>query len=654
MISSSFSRSQKLVFSADDIKGWRFLSTVGENETSFIYVINTTNVCVGSICSGECDLTIIPEEDLSHLQNGTIKCKNRLQLKQCRMNGINTRISFSVKKSCRHHSIYTQLFVKDNKDNICGDDTPTCYKEFSFTSSTSQNPKDNETDNMTTVDPNSNPVSSSNKTTVYPRNDPVSTSNITTVDIRTYSVSSSNMTTVDPGSYSFSTSNMTTVDPGRYSVSTSNMTTVDPGRYSVSTSNMTTVDPGRYSVSTSNMTTVDIGTYSVSSSNMTTVDPGRYSVSTSNMTTVDPLSYTVSKNNMTTMGSGSSLASIMTTHWNTLSSTIMSYLSLKILFLYLYMISPSFSRSQKLFFSADDIKGRGSLFTRQCRMNGSSNISFSVKKSCRRHSTYAQLIVKDNIGNICGDDVPTCFKEVSFTSSTSQNHKDNATDFMTTVDSVSYSVSTSNITTMDIGISLASIKTTHRKTLSSTYTSNQTDLSENHTDFTTPNTSTPSCCELSKTIHPSRSNRKISKTDMDIPLAVTVSISVLVVSAMLFLIGRLLYKTRHVTKTDPSIASFDIVNPSDGVLEDPSGFLRETYIHIRKVSESNTDESPVSSPRDHNQDSYPEMGMSAVNSRQHYGEFSTFTGNRNSYEDFPHRYTAHNDRGDMSKPRKQL
>ncbi|XP_061182321.1 uncharacterized protein LOC133190645 [Saccostrea echinata] len=377
MISSSFSRSQKLVFSADDIKGWRFLSTVGENETSFIYVINTTNVCVGSICSEECDLTIVPEEDLSNLQNGTIKCKNRLQMKQCRMTGYRS-ISFSVKKSCRNHSNYTRLIVIDNRENICDDDISNCFEEFSFTSTTSQNPKDNGTDNITTA------------------------------------------------------------SLGSSRVSTSNMNTVYTGSPRVSTSSITTLNPGSPPVSTSNKTT----------------------------------------------------------QWKTFTSSPMS---------------------------------------------------------------------------------------------------------------------------------------------------NYTDLTEN---------ATPSCCESSKTFSPSKNNRKISQKDMDIALAVTVSISVLVVSVMLFLIGRLLYKTRHVTKTEPSIASFDIVNPSDGILEDPSGFLRETYIHIRKVSESNTDESPVSSPREQNQDSYPEMGVSALNSRSHYGEYSTFTGNRNSPEDFPHRYTAHRDRGDLSKPRK--
>jgi hypothetical protein len=98
---------------------------------------------------------------------------------------------------------------------------------------------------------------------------------------------------------------------------------------------------------------------------------------------------------------------------------------------------------------------------------------------------------------------------------------------------------------------------------------------------------------------------------------------------------------------DPPITSFDIDNPSDGVFENSGGFIHETYIHIRKVSESNTDESPVSSP--HGQDS--NFGVTSSNSRSHYGEFSTFTG-QHSDEVVPHRYSAHANSGAASRPRK--
>lgn len=127
---------------------------------------------------------------------------------------------------------------------------------------------------------------------------------------------------------------------------------------------------------------------------------------------------------------------------------------------------------------------------------------------------------------------------------------------------------------------------------------------------------------------------------MDIALGVTVSLSVLVVSVILFLIGRLLYRTRHVVKVETSIGSFDIVNPSDGVFDDPSRFLSETYIHIRKVSESNTDETPAPSPTGQPQESCFDA-MTSRNSRTHYGRFSTFTGH--SSEGFPHKCSAKTD-----------
>ncbi|XP_056020233.1 uncharacterized protein LOC125669230 [Ostrea edulis] len=164
---------------------------------------------------------------------------------------------------------------------------------------------------------------------------------------------------------------------------------------------------------------------------------------------------------------------------------------------------------------------------------------------------------------------------------------------------------------------------------------------------------TPPCYKINKTRSSSKEDKKseISKQDMNIALGVTISISVLVVSFMLFMIGRLLYKTRHVKRMDPPITSFDIVNPSDGVFENQGGFIHETYIHIRKVSESNTDESPVSSPHGHGQDS--NFGtVTSGNSRSHYGEYSSFTGHQQSDDVVPHRYSVYGDRGEASRPRK--
>lgn len=93
-------------------------------------------------------------------------------------------------------------------------------------------------------------------------------------------------------------------------------------------------------------------------------------------------------------------------------------------------------------------------------------------------------------------------------------------------------------------------------------------------------------------------------------------------------------------KVETSIGSFDIVNPSDGVFDDPSRFLSETYIHIRKVSESNTDETPAPSPTGQPQESCFDA-MTSRNSRTHYGRFSTFTGH--SSEGFPHKCSAKTD-----------
>lgn len=93
-------------------------------------------------------------------------------------------------------------------------------------------------------------------------------------------------------------------------------------------------------------------------------------------------------------------------------------------------------------------------------------------------------------------------------------------------------------------------------------------------------------------------------------------------------------------KVGTSIGSFDIVNPSDGVFDDPSRFLSETYIHIRKVSESNTDETPAPSPTGQPQESCFDA-MTSRNPRTHYGRFSTFTGH--SSEGFPHKCSAKTD-----------
>lgn len=93
-------------------------------------------------------------------------------------------------------------------------------------------------------------------------------------------------------------------------------------------------------------------------------------------------------------------------------------------------------------------------------------------------------------------------------------------------------------------------------------------------------------------------------------------------------------------KVETSIGSFDIVNPSDGVFDDPSRFLSETYIHIRKVSESNTDETPAPSPTGQPKESCFDA-MTSRNPRTHYGRFSTFTGH--SSEGFPHKCSAKTD-----------
>lgn len=120
---------QRLVFSADDIKGWRFLSNTQGNEKSFIYIMNTTDICFGAICSQECNLTIVSHDEPSSPQNGTIKCRNQLQ--QCRMSGT-SKVSFSVRGSCSSSSDFVRLAVIDNRAGVCGEDRPLCFNGKCF------------------------------------------------------------------------------------------------------------------------------------------------------------------------------------------------------------------------------------------------------------------------------------------------------------------------------------------------------------------------------------------------------------------------------------------------------------------------------------------------------------------------------------------
>lgn len=120
---------QRLVFSADDIKGWRFLSNTQGNENSFIYIMNTTDICFGAICSQECNLTIVSHDEPSSPQNGTIKCRNQLQ--QCRISGTN-KVSFSVRGSCSSSSDFVRLAVIDNRAGVCGEDRPLCFNGKCF------------------------------------------------------------------------------------------------------------------------------------------------------------------------------------------------------------------------------------------------------------------------------------------------------------------------------------------------------------------------------------------------------------------------------------------------------------------------------------------------------------------------------------------
>lgn len=124
---------QRLVFSADDIKGWRFLSNTQGNEKSFIYIMNTTDICFGAICSQECNLTIVSHEELSRNEvsprNGTLKCRNQLQ--QCRMSGTG-QVSFSVRGSCSSSLDFVRLAVIDNRAGVCGEDRPLCFNGKCF------------------------------------------------------------------------------------------------------------------------------------------------------------------------------------------------------------------------------------------------------------------------------------------------------------------------------------------------------------------------------------------------------------------------------------------------------------------------------------------------------------------------------------------
>ena len=117
---------QKLFFSADDIKGWRFLPDTKGRDVSFIYVMNTTDICFNAICSQECDLTIVSHaEGVSYLQNGTLNCQKRLQ--QCKMTS-NSGVSFNVQGSCSNNSDHVRIAIKDNRAGVCGDDPPFCFK----------------------------------------------------------------------------------------------------------------------------------------------------------------------------------------------------------------------------------------------------------------------------------------------------------------------------------------------------------------------------------------------------------------------------------------------------------------------------------------------------------------------------------------------
>lgn len=120
---------QRLVFSADDIKGWRFLSNTQGIEKSFIYIMNTTDICFGAICSQECNLTIVSHDEPSSPQNGTIKCRNQLQ--QCRMSGT-SQVSFSVRGSYSSSSDFVRLAVIDNRAGVCGEDRPLCFNGKCF------------------------------------------------------------------------------------------------------------------------------------------------------------------------------------------------------------------------------------------------------------------------------------------------------------------------------------------------------------------------------------------------------------------------------------------------------------------------------------------------------------------------------------------
>lgn len=126
--SSGSSRAQKLVFSARDVEDWRYIATVGKNDTSFIYVLNTTTSCIRTICSDQCNLTITPHDDLSYLNSGIINCYKRFQY--CRIES-NNKISFSVYESCPTSSGHVLVAVRDNilnTDGACGQEKPNCLR----------------------------------------------------------------------------------------------------------------------------------------------------------------------------------------------------------------------------------------------------------------------------------------------------------------------------------------------------------------------------------------------------------------------------------------------------------------------------------------------------------------------------------------------
>lgn len=58
------------------------------------------------------------------------------------------------------------------------------------------------------------------------------------------------------------------------------------------------------------------------------------------------------------------------------------------------------------------IKCRNQL--QQCRMSGTSQVSFSVRGSCSSSSDFVRLAVIDNRAGVCGEDRPLCFNGKCF------------------------------------------------------------------------------------------------------------------------------------------------------------------------------------------------------------------------------------------------